>query len=57
LKGNNLTSYTIQAYFTFISGVALAIHDAIGGGVNDTDIIRDIEEMINFHIELADVKY
>ena len=57
LRNNNLTSYPVEAYFTFISGVALAIRDAIGGGANDTDIIRDIQEMINFHIELANVKY
>jgi hypothetical protein len=57
LRNNNLTSYPVEAYFTFISGAALAIRDAIGGGANDTDIIRDIQEMINFHIELANVKY
>nr|CAH0110462.1 unnamed protein product [Daphnia galeata] len=55
LRNNNLTSYPVEAYFTFISGAALAIRDAIGGGANDTDIIRDIQEMINFHIELANI--
>ena len=37
--------------------MALVIRDAIGGKANDSDVIRDIEEMISFHIELANVKY
>jgi hypothetical protein len=57
LKGNNLTSFPIQAYLTFISGVAHTIRDAIGGGANDTDITKDVEDLINFHIELANVKF
>lgn len=57
LKGNNLTSFPIQAYLTFISGVAHTIRDAIGGGANDTDITEDIEDLISFHIGLANVKY
>lgn len=46
----------MKAYATFISGAALAIRDAIGGGANNTDILKDIQDMINFHIELANVK-
>ncbi|XP_046453377.1 neprilysin-like isoform X2 [Daphnia pulex] len=56
LKGNNLTSFPIQAYLTFISGVAHTIRDAIGGGANnDTDITKDIEDLISFHIEMANI--
>jgi len=57
LNGNNLTSFPIQAYLTFISGVAHTIRAAIGGGANDTDITEDIEDLISFHIGLANVKY
>ncbi|XP_046453383.1 neprilysin-like isoform X8 [Daphnia pulex] len=55
LKGNNLTSFPIQAYLTFISGVAHTIRDAIDGGANDTDITKDVEDLISFHIELANI--
>ena len=55
LQGRNLTSYTVQAYARFISGVALIIRDAIGGKANNTDIVKDIEDMINFQIGLANV--
>lgn len=44
-------------YFTFISAVALTVRDAIGGGAYDIDIVKDIEDMISFHIDLANVKH
>ena len=55
LKGKNLTSYSVEAYFIFISGAALAIRDAIGGKASNDDIVKDIKEMITFNIELANV--
>lgn len=55
LRGQNLTSSSSKAYLTFISGAAIAIRDAIGGGANDIDIVKDIEDLISFHIELANV--
>uniref|UniRef100_A0A0P6FKW5 Neutral endopeptidase n=1 Tax=Daphnia magna TaxID=35525 RepID=A0A0P6FKW5_9CRUS len=55
LRGQNLTSSSSKAYLTFISGAAIAIRDAIGGGANDIDIVKDIEDLISFHIELANI--
>uniref|UniRef100_A0A0P6EFD4 Neutral endopeptidase n=1 Tax=Daphnia magna TaxID=35525 RepID=A0A0P6EFD4_9CRUS len=55
LRENNLTSAHVMDYFTFISAVALTVRDAIGGGAYDIDIVKDIEDMISFHIDLANI--
>lgn len=55
LKGSNLTNYAMVAYSKFVSQAAVVIRDSIGGGTSNETIIRDTEDMINFHIELANV--
>lgn len=57
LRENNLTSPHVMDYFMFIAAVALTIRDAIEGGIDDIDIVKDIDDMISFHIDLANVKY
>lgn len=49
----DITSNVTIAYVSFISGAALAIRDAIGGGAKDSAIIADVLQMIAFHRELA----
>lgn len=52
-----MTSNVTIAYVSFISGAALAIRDAIGGGAKDSAIIADVLQMISFHRELALVTF
>lgn len=45
----------MQAYATYVFESAKAVRDAIQGGSNDSDIIHEVDQMINFQIELAKV--
>ena len=45
----------MKAYATYVFEAAKAVRDAIQGGTNDSAIIHEVEQMINFQIELAKV--
>jgi hypothetical protein len=45
----------MKGYATYVFEAARAVRDAIRGGSNDSDIIREVEQMIDFQIELAKV--
>lgn len=52
---SNSTAIIMQAYATYVFESAKAVRDAIQGGSNDSDIIHEVDQMINFQIELAKV--
>lgn len=52
---SNSTIHIMKAYAGYVIESAKAVRDAIEGGTNDSTIISDVEEMINFQIELAKV--
>lgn len=45
----------MKAYATYVLEAAKAVRDAIDGGSNDSAIILEVDQMINFQIELAKV--
>ena len=45
----------MKGYATYVFEAARAVRDTIRGGSNDSDIIREVEQMIDFQIELAKV--
>lgn len=44
------------AYATFVYRAAVMVRDYIGGDSDNSTIVKDIEDMITFHIELANVR-
>lgn len=52
---SNSTAAVMKAYATYVFEAAKAVRDAIQGGTNDSAIIHEVEQMINFQIELAKV--
>lgn len=53
---SNSTAIIMQAYATYVFESAKAVRDAIQGGSNDSDIIHEVDQMINFQIELAKIQ-
>lgn len=52
---SNSTAAIMQAYATYVFEAAKAVRDTIQGGSNDSDIIREVDQIVNFQIELAKV--
>lgn len=52
---SNSTAAVMKAYVNYVFETAKAVRDTIQGGSNDSDITRQVEQMIDFQIELAKV--
>ena len=57
LLGAQSNSSVMNAYSTYMSGVAKVIRNAINGGATDSDIEYDVSNVISFQIELAKVRH
>ena len=51
-----MTSPFVEAYATFIYGAAVMIRDSIGEEADNATIVQDVEDMISFHVKLANVR-
>lgn len=46
----------MKAYADYVVEAAKAVRDSIDARSSDSDIVREVEQMINFQIELAKVQ-
>ncbi|EFX80396.1 hypothetical protein DAPPUDRAFT_304103 [Daphnia pulex] len=53
---SNSTAAVMKAYANYVIETAKAVRDTIQGGSNDSDITRQVEQMIDFQIELAKIQ-
>ena len=54
---SNSTAAVMKAYATYVLEAAKAVRDSIQAESNDSDMIRQVGQMIDFQIELAKVRY